>query len=62
VSLASGLVAEKLQGYEEGLTKMEEEKQFYTTAEMIQKNHSGWSGIKCKLCGRVTTNAQLSYR
>ena len=94
-SLASGLVAHKLQGHKGGLSKMKDsptrrlrkqkarsescewsccplqghkgrlikmkEKRFYTTGEMIQKNHSGWSGVKCKTCGRVTTNAQLSY-
>ncbi len=34
---------------------------FTTTADSILKNHSGWSGVKCRTCKRETTNAQYSY-
>lgn len=34
---------------------------FTTPVDRILANHSGWSGVKCKTCGRETTNAQLNY-
>ena len=40
---------------------MEYKRKYLTTAEMILKNHSGWSGVKCETCHRATTNAQLAY-
>jgi hypothetical protein len=40
---------------------MNKDYKFLTTADLIQKRHSGWSGAKCKTCRREMTKAQYSY-
>ena len=34
---------------------------FTTLAENAMEHFSGWSGVKCEICKRGTTNAQLAY-
>jgi len=60
LSLASGLAVKLRQATMEGLSKnMKHE--FTSLAERIRENHSGWSGVKCDLCEKETTNAQYAY-
>ena len=40
---------------------MEYKRKYLTTAEMVAKNNSGLSEVKCSYCKSLTTNAQLSY-
>ena len=40
---------------------MGDKTRFSTPIDRILANHSGWSGVDCKTCGRVTTKAQLAY-
>jgi hypothetical protein len=40
---------------------MGDKTKFSTPIDRILANHSGWSGVKCRMCKREMTNAQYSY-
>jgi len=41
--------------------RMGNKSKFTSPAENILAHHSGWSGVKCEICRRETTRAQLGY-
>jgi hypothetical protein len=51
----------KFKATKKDLEKMKDKRIFKTQVERMMESFSGMSGVKCEICKKETTQAQLSY-